>query len=68
MIRTSKADEQDEEAQLQNMMFKLNVFLFVGTIAAIRACMYFSNYFNLFNFISIKSCSFIAGYFLNQMS
>lgn len=36
MIRTARPDEQDEEAKMQNLMFKINLFLFAGTIVAIR--------------------------------
>ncbi len=37
MIRGARpAEEQDEEAAVQNFLFKINVILFVGTIAAIQ--------------------------------
>jgi hypothetical protein len=36
MIRVASQAEQEEEAKAQNIMFKMNVILFFGTIAAIR--------------------------------
>lgn len=40
MIRSSGSEEADDEAKMQNFMFKLNMFLFVGTVVAIRAGIY----------------------------
>ena len=38
MIRSANAEnEQDDEAVMQNFLFKVNVLLFFGTIGAIQA-------------------------------
>ena len=37
MFRAESAKEQDDEAVMQNFLFKINVILFVGTVVAIRA-------------------------------
>lgn len=36
MIRGPADNEQDEETRMQNLMFKINLMLFAGTIVAIR--------------------------------
>jgi hypothetical protein len=37
MMRIATAQEQEEEAKMQNFIFKINIALFVGTIVAIKA-------------------------------
>jgi hypothetical protein len=37
MKRVAAADEKDDEAQVQSVLFKINLALFVGTVIAIRA-------------------------------
>lgn len=37
MKRVASADEKDDEASVQSILFKINVALFIGTVIAIRA-------------------------------
>ena len=47
MIRSANAaSEQDDEAVMQNFLFKVNLLLFVGTIGVIKAGTFF--YFPFF--------------------
>jgi hypothetical protein len=59
MIRGSKPEEQDDEASLQNFLFKINVFLFVGTIAAIKT----GNSFVKFKCLLFQTILFNSIYF-----
>lgn len=36
MFRSQDASESQDEAKMQDLMFKLNIALFIGTIVAIR--------------------------------
>ena len=36
MKRAAVADEKDDEARMQNIIFAINTCLFIGTVAAIR--------------------------------
>jgi hypothetical protein len=37
MFRAESAKEQDDEAVMQNFLFKINLILFAGSVIAIRA-------------------------------
>ena len=43
MKRVAAADEKDDEAKVQSILFKINVALFLGTVVAIRAGLLFKN-------------------------
>ena len=37
MIRVASAEEREQEERFQNVLFKVNLLLFAGTIVAIKA-------------------------------